>query len=188
MIRAYWLSLVLVSVISPSVLPLPLSSLAHLSTATVVPLFKHKDQLSQHVVTKEAIWPIFNSNFIDEVQDIFEALGHTIDAIRDSAPGSRRMHCFVYKLRSNGNRNNVAKLYCGGRRVGSLYYSVPTEAEFIPVAGSHFLGTPRGHFVGDFYFFDTGDQSHFVSPRRKFMPQPWIRRAADVPRLSYGFP
>ncbi|KAK0468926.1 hypothetical protein IW261DRAFT_1425980 [Armillaria novae-zelandiae] len=101
------------------------------------------------VVTTEAIWPTFDSNFIDEVQNIFEALGHTIDAIRDSAPGRRRMYCIVYKLRSNGNRNNVARLYCHGIRVGSLYYSTPTEAEFIPVTTLHLLGT-EGHFVGDF--------------------------------------
>ncbi|KAK0463338.1 hypothetical protein IW261DRAFT_1427782 [Armillaria novae-zelandiae] len=100
------------------------------------------------VVTTEAIWPTFDSNFIDEVQNIFEALGHTIDAIRDSTPGRRRMYCIVYKLRSNSNRNNVARLYCRGIHVGSLYYSTPTEAEFIPATTLHLLGT-EGHFVGD---------------------------------------
>ncbi|KAK0209853.1 hypothetical protein IW262DRAFT_1486319 [Armillaria fumosa] len=106
------------------------------------------------VYTTEAIWTTFDSNFIDEVQDIFEALGHTIDAISDSVQGQHRMHCIVYKLRSNGNRNNVARLYCCGRRVGSLYYSIPTEAEFIPVTAPHPMGTPWGCFVGDFHYHD----------------------------------
>ncbi|KAK0224275.1 hypothetical protein IW262DRAFT_1459339 [Armillaria fumosa] len=99
----------------------------------------------------EATWTTFDSNFIDEVQDIFEALGRTIDAICDSVPGRRRMHCIIYKLKSNGNRKNTAKLFCRRRRIGSLYYSIPTEAEFIPTMASNPMGTPWGHFVGNFH-------------------------------------
>ncbi|KAK0479124.1 hypothetical protein IW261DRAFT_1626260 [Armillaria novae-zelandiae] len=132
-------------------LPLPLSILAYLSTTTAIPLFKYKKQLSQHVFTTEAVSDSFDSYFIDEVQDIFEALGRTVDTIHDSVQGGRYAHCFIYKLRSNGNRNNVARVFCRGRRIGRLYYSTPTEAEFIPATVTEVFGTPRGRFVGDFH-------------------------------------
>ncbi|KAK0471769.1 hypothetical protein IW261DRAFT_1424859 [Armillaria novae-zelandiae] len=98
----------------------------------------------------EAVSNSFDSYFIDEVQDIFEALGWTIDAIHDSIQGRCYMQCFIYKLRSNGNHNNITRLFWHGRHIGHLYYSTPTEAKFIPMTVTEVFSTPQGRFVGKF--------------------------------------